>query len=148
MHEPLVTLVGNVAAPPRLRTTPAGVAVADFRVAATPRHLDRATGAWSDGETLWFGVTTWRGLAEHSAASLRKGDRVVVTGRLTTRTYAVEGGERRTALEVDAATVGFDLARGTASYVRAAPGPGDQEPAASDPDGPPGGPVDSESAAA
>ena len=118
MHEPLITVVGNVAGPPRARTTPAGVAVADFRIASTPRHKERAEGTWSDGETIWFGVTTWRGLAEHCAASLKKGDRVVVTGRLTTRSWEVEGGERRTGLEVEAATVGLDLSKGSAAYVK------------------------------
>ena len=118
MHEPLITVVGNVAGPPRQRTTPAGVAVSDFRIAATPRRLDRAANTWSDGETIWFGVSTWRGLAEHVAASLKKGDRVVVSGRLTTRSWEVEGGERRTGLEIDAAHVGLDLARGPAEYVK------------------------------
>ena len=119
MNEPLLTVVGNVAGPPRQRTTPAGVVVADFRIAATPRRLDRSTGTWSDGETLWFGVTAWRSLAEHCASSLKKGDRVVVTGRLTTRSWEVEGGEKRANLEVDATSVGLDLARGTAAYTKA-----------------------------
>ena len=118
MHEPYLTVVGNVAGPPRLRTTPSGVSVADFRIASTPRRHDRAEGTWSDGETIWFGVSTWRGLAEHVAASLKKGDKVVVSGRLTTRSWEVEGGERRTGLEIDAAHVGLDLARGPAEYVK------------------------------
>ena len=120
MHEPLITVVGNVAGPPRQRSTPNGVSVADFRIAATPRRQDRATEAWSDGETMWFGVTAWRALAEHCAASLKKGDRVVVTGRLTTRSWQTDGGERRSALEVEASTVGLDLSRGTAAYVKPA----------------------------
>lgn len=120
MHEPLITVVGNVAAPPKQRTTPSGVSVADFRIAATPRRPDRATGTWSDGETIWFGVTAWKALAEHCASSLKKGDRVVVTGRLTTRSWEVEGGERRSGLEVDASSVGLELSRGSAAYVRPA----------------------------
>lgn len=118
MHEPLITVVGNVAGVPRQRTTPAGVAVSDFRIAATPRRHDRASDTWSDGETLWFGVTVWRTLAEHVAATLNKGDKVVVTGRLTTRSWEVEGGERRSALEVEATSVGLDLSRSAAAYVR------------------------------
>lgn len=118
MHEPFMTVVGHVAGPPRLRTTPSGVSVADFRIASTPRRQDRAEGTWSDGETIWFGVTTWRGLAEHVASSLKKGDKVVVAGRLTTRSWEVEGGERRTGLELDAAHVGLDLSRGVAAYVK------------------------------
>ena len=125
MHEPFLTVVGNVAGPPRLRTTPNGIAVADFRIASTPRRQDRAEGTWSDGETIWFGVTTWRGLAEHVAGSLKKGDKVVVAGRLTTRSWEVEGGERRTGLELDAAHVGLDLSRG-AGGVRAARPAGDR----------------------
>lgn len=128
MHEPLITVAGNVAGPPRHRTTPGGVAVADFRIAATPRRLDRATAQWGDGETIWFGVTTWRSLADHCAASIGKGDRVVVTGRLTTRSYEVEGGERRTGLEVDATSVGLDLSKGTATYVKVPPLQTDADP--------------------
>jgi single-strand DNA-binding protein len=128
VHEPLITVVGNVAGPPRQRTTPAGVAVSDFRIAATPRRLDRAANTWSDGETIWFGVTAWRGLAEHCADSLKKGDRVVVTGRLTTRSWDVEGGERRTGLEVDATSVGLDLSKGSAAYVKAPTLVTDQDP--------------------
>ena len=120
MHEPLITVIGNVAGPAQSRTTPAGVSVAEFRVAATPRRVDKATGQWTDGETLWFGVTAWRGLAEHCASSLKKGDRVVLTGRLSTRTWVADTGERRAALEVEATSVGLDLSRGTASYVKAA----------------------------
>ena len=118
MNEPHLTVVGHVAGPPRLRTTAAGVSVADFRIASTPRRQDRSDGSWSDGETIWFGVSVWRGLAEHVAGSLKKGDKVVVSGRLTTRSWEVEGGERRTGLELDAAHVGLDLSRGPAAYVK------------------------------
>lgn len=128
MHEPLITVVGNVAGPARQRTTPAGITVADFRIAATPRRLDRAAGTWGDGETIWFGVTTWRALAEHCASSLKKGDRVVVTGRLTTRSWEVEGGERRSGLEVDATSVGLELSRGGAAYVKPPQLVTDQDP--------------------
>jgi single-strand DNA-binding protein len=131
VHEPHVTVVGNVAAPPRLRTTQQGVPVADFRVAATPRVKDRTTGEWGDGETLWFGVTAWRALGEHAAASLAKGDRVVVTGRLTSRSWEVEGGEKRSGLEVEASSVGLELSRGTATYVRGAAPAADEDPWAS-----------------
>ena len=126
--EPLITVVGNVAGPPRLRTTPAGVPVADFRIAATPRRHDRAAGTWSDGETLWFGVTAWRALGEHCAGSLKKGDRVVVQGRLTTRTWETEDGERRSSLEVDAGSVGLELTRAMATSVRPAQLVPDQDP--------------------
>ena len=136
VSEPLITVVGNVAGPPRQRTTPAGVPVADFRIAATPRRQDRAAGTWSDGETMWFGVTAWRALGEHCATSLKKGDRVVVQGRLTTRVWETEGGERRSSLEVEASSVGLELSRAAATSVRPAQQPPEQDPWAD------GGPVD------
>ncbi len=122
MHEPLITIVGNVARPPKLRTVASGHFVTDFRVASTPRRLDKATQTWSDGETLWFAVSAWRALAEHCAASLRTGDRVIVTGRLASRTWQGEDGGDHTALEVDATTIGLDLSRGNATYDKGAVG--------------------------
>ena len=121
MHEPFLTVVGNVGAPPRSRVLPSGVVVTDFRIASTPRRLDRATGTWSDGETLWFSVSCWRLLAEHVVACVRTGDRVVVTGLLRLHTWRTEQGEERTRLEVDAQTVGLDLSRSRVLQDRAAP---------------------------
>ena len=118
MHEPTITVIGNVAVVPTLRTLASGTAVAGFRIANTPRRQDRGTGEWSDGETSWFGVTCWRSLAQHCAESLRKGDRVVVTGRLVTRSWRSETGEERTGLEIDAVAVGYDLTRTAAVPVR------------------------------
>ncbi|MCA1710724.1 MAG: single-stranded DNA-binding protein [Actinobacteria bacterium] len=120
MHEPQITVTGNVAWPPRLRTLAGGAVVADFRVASTPRKLDKSTGSWSDLETMWFGVTCWRGLAENAAASLKKGDRVVVTGRLVAKSWHNEAGEERSGLEIDATAVGFDLSRGPVTQERPA----------------------------
>ena len=121
MHEPLITVVGNVGAPPRMRIVAGGAVVTDFRIASTPRRHDRATGLWSDGETIWFGITCWRGLAENVAGSLQKGDRVVVTGRLGAHTWETEQGEKRSGLEIDATTIGFDLLRGKAVQERSVP---------------------------
>lgn len=121
MHEPHITVVGNVGAPPRTRVLPSGAVVTDFRVASTPRKHDKASDAWSDGETIWFGVTCWRGLAENVAASLQKGDRVVVTGRLGASSWTTDLGEKRSGLEIDAATVGFDLLRAKAVQERTVP---------------------------
>ncbi len=118
MHEPFITVVGNVGRPPKLRTVATGHCVADFRVASTPRRLDKVTQSWSDGETMWFGVTAWRSLAEHCAASLQTGDRVLVTGRLVSRTWQGEDGADHTGLEIDATAVGLELSRGRASYDR------------------------------
>jgi len=121
VHEPLITVVGNIGAPPRTRVVAGGSVVTDLRLASTPRKVDRATGAWSDGETIWFGVSCWRLLAENVAASVKVGDRVVVTGTLSARTYKNELGEERSSLEVAARTVGFDLSRGKAVQERSTP---------------------------
>ena len=121
MLEPFITVVGNVGAPPRTRVVASGAVVTDFRIASTPRRVDRSTGAWSDGETIWFGVSCWRLLAENVASSLRTGDRVVVTGHLRAHTWKTELGDERSGLEVDAQTVGFDLSRGKAVQERTVP---------------------------
>ncbi len=113
MNEPYITVTGNVGAIPRHRTVQ-GVPVTDFRIGSTPRRMDRASGEWSDGETLWFSVSCWRALAQNVAESLRKGDPVVVTGRLLTRSWTTETGETRSGLEIDATSIGLDLSRGTA----------------------------------
>jgi single-strand DNA-binding protein len=113
MNETNVTVVGNVVDDPRLRTTDTGVDVAGFRVASTARRWDRATSRWSDAGSLFLSVTCWRGLAGNAAASLRKGDPVVVTGRLFTRTYEKDG-QTRSTCELEAVAIGPDLARGTA----------------------------------
>lgn len=119
MHEPQITLTGNLGWPPRLRTVAGGTSVADFRVACTQRRRD-AQGEWSDGETLWFGVTCWRQLAENAAASLKKGDRVVVAGRLAQRTWRGDDGVEHVNLEIEASSVGVDLNRCVVSVERPA----------------------------
>ena len=120
MLEPFITVVGNVGAPPRTRVLASGAVVTDFRIASTPRRVDKG-GAWSDGETIWFGVSCWRLLAENVASSLRTGDRVVVTGHLRAHTWKTEQGEERSGLEVAAQTVAFDLSRGRAVQERSVP---------------------------
>ena len=118
MHEPQITVIGNVARPPKLRTVASGALVADFRLACTPRRQDKASGDWSDGQTLWFGITCWRSLADNTAASLQTGDRVVVTGRLATRSWTGDDGVERSGLEIEASSIGLDLSRGTATLKR------------------------------
>jgi single-strand DNA-binding protein len=118
VNGPQITVVGHLARPPRLRTLAGGTVVADFRIGTTPSRLDKATGEWIDLETLWFGVTCWRSLAEHSALSLNKGDRVVVTGRLSAKSWKTEQGEQRNGLEIDATSVGMDLTRGPVTQLR------------------------------
>lgn len=112
MLEPQITLNGNLGNAPTLRVVGNGSAVAEFRVACTPRRQDRATGEWSDAQTIWFGVTCWKALAENAAASLKKGDRVCVTGRLALHVWTGDDGVERTSYEVEATSLGVDLARG------------------------------------
>ena len=121
MQEPVITVTGNVGGMPRTRVVASGSVVTDFRIANTPRDVDKTSGQWSDGPTLWFGVSCWRALAENVAASVKTGDRVVVTGRLRVNKWKTEQGEERSTLEIKAQTVGFDLARGKAVQERNVP---------------------------
>jgi single-strand DNA-binding protein len=121
MYETLVTVVGNLVDDPRLRTTENGVEVTNFRVASTSRKYDRETGTWVDYGQLFLGVSCWRSLGLNVVASLRKGDPVVVSGRLFTKQYERDG-QPRSSYEMDAIAVGPDLARGTATFQRSRPG--------------------------
>lgn len=112
LNGPQITVVGHVAWPPRLRSLASGTVVADFRIGTTPSRFDKTTNAWVDEETLWFNVNCWRTLAEHAALSFHKGDKVIVTGSMTTRSWKSKEGEERSSLEIDATSVGMDLARG------------------------------------
>lgn len=105
MAEARVTLTGNLTADPESRVTAAGVPVASFRVASTPRHRD-ASGEWKDGESLFLGCTAWRQTAEAVARTLHRGDRVLVTGRLRQRSFETREGEKRTVIEVEVEEVG------------------------------------------
>jgi single-strand DNA-binding protein len=118
LNGPQITVTGHVAWPPRLRTLATGTIVTDFRVAFTPSRFDKATNNWVDQETLWFGVTCWRSLAEHAALSFKKGDKVIVTGHLSTRSWQSKEGEDRNSLEIDATSVGMDLSRGPVTQLR------------------------------
>lgn len=117
MNETTVTLVGNLVDDPKVRTTDGGVEVAGFRVASTARRFDRDSGRWVDSASLFLSVTCWRSLAANAVASLRRGDPVVVTGRLSTRTYEKDG-QSRSVCELEALAIGPDLARGTAVFRR------------------------------
>lgn len=118
MNDTVVTVVGNVASEVRHTITPRGVHLASFRLASTPRRFDRNAG-WVDGHTSFYSVTCWRALADNVAASVRIGEPVVVEGRLRVRPWEREDGRRGVTVEVDASTVGHDLSRGTAAFVRA-----------------------------
>jgi single-strand DNA-binding protein len=109
-----ITVVGNLTDDPELRFTPSGAAVARFRVASTPRFLDRQTNEWKDGEPLFLQCQVWRQAAENVAESLQRGARVVVTGRLRQRTYETREGEKRTVFELEVDEVGPSLRYATA----------------------------------
>ena len=119
----VITLVGNLVDDPELRFTPSGQAVAKFRMASTPRFLDKATNEWKDGESLFLTCNVWRQAAENVAESLQRGMRVIVQGRLKQRSYETKEGEKRTVFEVEVDEVGPSLRNATAKVVKASRGP-------------------------
>ncbi|MDR2896006.1 MAG: single-stranded DNA-binding protein [Propionibacteriaceae bacterium] len=140
-----ITIVGNLTGDPELRFTPSGAAVANFTVASTPRTFDRASNEWKDGDAMFLNCSVWRQVAENVAESLAKGMRVIVQGRLKSRSYETNTGERRTVFEIDVDEVGPALRYAVAKVTRN-PGHGGQaqgsqssagwqatEPPASDP---------------
>ena len=115
----VITVIGNLVDDPELRFTPSGAAVANFRIASTPRTFDKQSNEWKDGETLWLGCSVWRQAAENVAESLTKGTRVIVQGRLKSRSYETREGEKRTVFEIDVEEVGPSLRSATAKVNRA-----------------------------
>lgn len=122
--ETIITLVGNLTGDPELRFTPSGAAVANFTVASTPRNFDRQTNEWRDGEAMFINCSVWRQTAENVAESLQKGMRVVVQGRLKSRSYETREGERRTVFEIDVDEVGPSLRYATAKVTKTGGGGG------------------------
>jgi single-strand DNA-binding protein len=111
MRETPVTVVGTLVSDARPRRVgPDGTLVLNFRIASNERRYDKGSESWVDGESLYLSVNCWRRLAEN-AASLVKGDPVIVNGKLRTREWTTEHGERRSVTELDATAVGPDLAR-------------------------------------
>jgi single-strand DNA-binding protein len=115
-----ITIAGNLVDDPELRFTPAGQAVARFRVASTPRFRDNSTGEWKDGDSLFLTCNVWRQAAEHVAESLNRGMRVIVSGRLRQRSYETKEGEKRTVYEVEVDEVGPSLRNASAKVTRVA----------------------------
>src|SRR5690625_7366683 len=97
--ETVITVVGNVTADPELRFTANGAAVANFTVAATPRTFDRQTSEWRDGETLFLRCSAWRNMAENVAETRSRGTGIVAAGRLRSRDFYSEEGERSTGVQ-------------------------------------------------
>jgi len=137
INEAQVFLAGYVAREPKFRVTSNGVSVASLRVGYTPRRVDRETGEWADMASSFVTVICWRGLADNVATCLRKGEPVLVKGRLQVRPYDKDG-VSRLAVEIEASSVGYDLARGVANFQRSRRSPGEtalgRQPSG-DPDG-------------
>ena len=114
-----ITVIGNLTADPELRFTPSGAAVANFTVASTPRTFDRQTNEWKDAETLFMRCSVWREAAENVAESLTRGTRVVVTGRLVSRSWEdKETGQKRSVMEMQVDEVGPSLRYATAAVTK------------------------------
>ena len=120
-----ITISGNLVDDPELRFTPSGQPVAKFRVASTPRFLDKNTNEWKDGDSLFLTCNVWRQAAENVAESLTRGMRVVVSGRLRQRSYETKEGEKRTVYEVEVDDVGPSLRNASAKVNRVARSGGD-----------------------
>lgn len=120
--ETQITVIGNLTGDPELRFTPNGAAVANFTVASTPRTYDRQSGEWRDGESMFLNCSVWRQYAENVAESLHKGTRVIVHGRLKSRSFETREGEKRTVFEIDVDEIGPALRYATAQVTRTSGG--------------------------
>jgi single-strand DNA-binding protein len=112
-----ITIVGTVGSPPRHIVNSTGLAVTNFRLASTNRWFDRAQSRWVDGETNWYTVAAFRQLALNSAASLQKGDRVIVVGKLKIKNWD-NGSKSGLNVDIEADAIGPDLTWGTARYTK------------------------------
>ncbi len=122
--ETTLTIIGNLTQDPELRFTPSGAAVANFTVASTPRQFDRQSNEWKDGETLFMRCSVWRDAAENVAESLTRGSRVIVSGRLKSRSYETKEGEKRTVVEMEVDEVGPSLRYASAKVTKTQRGGG------------------------
>jgi single-strand DNA-binding protein len=116
MPDTHVTITGNLTDDPEVTFTPNGAAVCNFRLAVTARIKDGDT--WRDGDTSFYRITAWRGLAERIGDSLAKGHRVIVLGQLRARSWETPEGDKRTVVEVQAEEVGPSLRWATAKPER------------------------------
>ena len=113
-----LTIVGNLVEDPQLRYTPTGNAVANFRIASTPRAFDKASNEWRDGDSLFLTCNVWRQAAENVAESLQRGMRVIVTGRLRQRSFETKEGEKRTVYEIEVDDCGPSLKNASAKVAK------------------------------
>ncbi|RCS81832.1 single-stranded DNA-binding protein [Brachybacterium alimentarium] len=113
-NDTLITVVGNLTADPELRFTQAGIAVANFTIASTPRRFDKQRNEYVDEEALFLRSTIWRDAAENVAESLEKGSRVVAQGNLVQRAFTDRDGNNRTSYELNVVEIGPSLKYATA----------------------------------
>lgn len=134
--ETIITVVGNLTADPELRYTQAGLPVANFTIASTPRTFDRQANEWKDGEALFLRASVWRDFAEHVSGSLTKGMRVIATGTLKQRSYQDREGQNRVSIELQVDEIGPSLRYATAQVTRTqSSGGGGQRQSGVSPDG-------------
>ena len=127
-NDTIITLVGNLVDDPSLRFAPSGAAVANFTIASTPRAFDKTSNEWKDGDPMFLNCSIWRQAAENVSETLTKGMRVIVQGRLKSRSYDDREGNKRTVFEVDVEEIGPSLARATAVVTRVTTGGGKPAP--------------------
>lgn len=131
MTTTVITVTGNAVDDAQLSFTPSGVAVANLRIASTPRHLNRQTNTWEDSDPLFLGVTCWKQHAENVAETVRRGMRLIVTGQLIQRTYEKKDGTRGSSYEIANAEIAVSLLHATAQVAKTTGGGqgGQQRPA-------------------
>lgn len=117
MSHNIITVTGLVATTPRYVATSSGETIISFRLASSERRYDRNENRWIDGQTNWYTVSAFRALASNASESIKKGDRIIVSGRLQIRDW--ENTDRSgTTVEIVADVIGHDLSFGTATYTR------------------------------
>lgn len=121
-----VTAAGIVATTPRHVQTDEGLDITSFRLASNRRRYDDELQQWVDVDTNWYTVVAFRALAANAEKSLKKGDRVVVSGRVRIRDWEHDSGSG-TSVEVEADALGHDLLWGTTTYTRSSAGDTDDE---------------------
>ena len=129
LNSPITVIAGNLTSDPELVFLDSGAPVANFTVAHNVRTYDRARGEWADGPPVFMRAKAWRHLAEHIAESLTRGDRVVVVGTLSSRSFLTREGENRTVTELNVDEIGASLQTATVTIAKAAR-PGNDQPTA------------------
>lgn len=127
MYETYTTVIGTVISQPRRRQTSAGEDVVSFRMACNSRRVDKRSGEWVEGPTLYLTVSCWRRLIDGVTPVIAKGRPVIAHGQIKTNEYVTDNGERRADLEMTATAVGLDLSRCVVTFVGATTGPRSSE---------------------